>query len=108
MTTPRSELLNELEKAFTDEAYDGGMGALSEEQFAKHVHRLAEVAVETVEHAHAEERVDAFAKRLGIQLMPWQRVLAVRALKGDLLVRIGGCRAGMKTVGRVVEVVRHG
>ncbi|WP_336642069.1 hypothetical protein [Microbacterium sp. USHLN272] len=44
-TTHRSDLVEQLEKAFTDEAYDGGNGALSEEQFSKLVRRLADTAV---------------------------------------------------------------
>ena len=44
-TTHRSDLVEQLEKALTDEAYDGGNGALSEEQFSKLVRRLADTAI---------------------------------------------------------------
>lgn len=45
-------LRSELEKAFADEAYDGGHGSLSEGQFSQLVSRLAEVAGEVFEQAH--------------------------------------------------------
>lgn len=52
-TTHRSDLTTEIEKALTDEAYDGGSGALSEEQFSRYVRRLAEAAVEVVDQERA-------------------------------------------------------
>lgn len=48
-TTHRSDLTTEIEKALTDEAYDGAMGQLSEAEFLRYVRRLAELAVEVVE-----------------------------------------------------------
>lgn len=45
----RSEVLIEFEKAFADEAYDGALGALTEERATRNVRRLAEVAVEVVQ-----------------------------------------------------------
>jgi len=48
-TTHRSELIEKLEVALTDEAYDGGFGPQSEEQFSAHVRRLAETAAEVVD-----------------------------------------------------------
>lgn len=53
------------------------------------------------------DRVDAFAKSVGIQLMPWQRDVAVAALSGEPMVLAGGRRGGMNTVERIVEGVRH-
>lgn len=46
------KLVDELEKALTDEAYDGGMGALSGEEFSELVRTLAVTAAEVVEKAH--------------------------------------------------------
>jgi hypothetical protein len=43
-TTHRSDLIEELEKALTDEAYDGGMGALSRDEFSTLVRTLAVTA----------------------------------------------------------------
>ncbi len=54
------------------------------------------------------DRVDAFAKSIGIELMPWQRDVAVRALSGQSVVRVGGRRAGMAMIDRIVEGVRNG
>lgn len=51
-TTHRSELVTKIADALTDEAYDGGMGVLSEEQFAQLVRTLAITAAEVVEKAH--------------------------------------------------------
>lgn len=45
-TTHRSDLTTEIEKALTDEAYDGGMGAMSEAEFPRYVRRLVEAAAE--------------------------------------------------------------
>lgn len=44
--TRRSELVDKIADALMDEAYDGGMGAMSEAEFPRHVRRLAETAVE--------------------------------------------------------------
>lgn len=56
-TTLRSDLVEQLEKALTDEAYDGGNGALNEEQFTRLVRALAATAAEVVGETHvpAEE-----------------------------------------------------
>lgn len=64
--TLRSELVNELEKAFTDEAYDGGMGALSEDEFAHLVRTLAETAHSVFEKAYtpADEEREASKQEL--------------------------------------------
>lgn len=51
-TTHRSDLVDELEKALRDEAYDGGMGALMQEQFTDYVRGLAVTAAKVVEEAH--------------------------------------------------------
>lgn len=45
-TTHRSELVTKIADALTDEAYDGGMGPMSETEFSRYVRRLAETAVE--------------------------------------------------------------
>jgi hypothetical protein len=50
-TTHRSELVERLEIALTDEAYDGGVGPQSEAQFAAHVRRLAETAAGVFDEA---------------------------------------------------------
>lgn len=47
------KLTDELEKALRDEAYDGGMGALSPDQFTDYVRGLAVTAAKVVEEAHA-------------------------------------------------------
>ncbi|WP_025105159.1 hypothetical protein [Microbacterium paraoxydans] len=52
-TTHRSDLVDEIEKALRDEAYDGGMGALMPEQFTDYVRGLAVTAAKVVEEAHA-------------------------------------------------------
>ena len=52
MTNPK--LVDEIEKALRDEAYDGGIGALSPEEFTDYVRGLAVTAagvVEAVENA---------------------------------------------------------
>lgn len=53
------------------------------------------------------DRVDAFAKSAGVELMPWQRDVAAAALSGEPMVLGRGRRAGMSTVERIVEGVRH-
>lgn len=60
------KLVDELEKALTDEAYDGGMGALSGEEFSELVRTLAVTAAEVVEKANTptnDER-DGLAKAM--------------------------------------------
>lgn len=54
------------------------------------------------------DRVDAFAKSVRIELMPWQRDVAVRALSGEPIMLAGGRRSGMTTAKRIAEGVRHG
>ncbi|MFE7198494.1 hypothetical protein [Microbacterium oxydans] len=53
------------------------------------------------------DQVDAFAKSLGIELMPWQRTLAVQALSGEPITFAGGRRSGRSTVERIVKGVQH-
>ncbi|MFJ2535877.1 hypothetical protein [Microbacterium maritypicum] len=53
-TTRLSDLTTEIEKALTDEAYDGGSGPLSEVQFSRYVRRLAETAVEVIGESKAK------------------------------------------------------
>lgn len=58
----------------------------------------------------AAERVDAFTRSVGVDLMPWQRELATNLLTGDhatLSVLAVGRRGGMRTVRRVVEGARY-
>lgn len=45
------KLVDELEKALRDEAYDGGFGYMGDEQFPAYVRTLAETAAEVVERA---------------------------------------------------------
>ncbi|UTT53789.1 hypothetical protein [Microbacterium maritypicum] len=45
------KLVDELEKALRDEAYDGGFGYMGDEQFTAYVRTLAETAAEVVEKA---------------------------------------------------------
>ncbi|QUE25341.1 hypothetical protein SEA_FIZZLES_47 [Microbacterium phage Fizzles] len=54
----------------------------------------------------AAEKVDAAAAHLGLELMPWQRAVAVGAITGQELVLEGGRRAGKATVKRVVDEIR--
>lgn len=49
--THRSELVTKVADALTDEAYDGGLGPMSEAEFPRHVLRLAETAVEAFDAA---------------------------------------------------------
>ncbi|KTR76172.1 hypothetical protein NS234_12130 [Microbacterium oxydans] len=53
------------------------------------------------------DRVDAFAKSLGIELMPWQRTLAVQALSGEPITFARGRRSGRSTVERIVKGVKY-
>lgn len=46
------KLVDELEKALRDEAYDGGFGYMGDEQFPAYVRTLAETAAEVVEKAY--------------------------------------------------------
>ena len=64
------------------------------------------VCTEQPEETDAD-RVDAFAKSTGVELMPWQRDVAAAALSGAPMVLGRGRRAGMSTVDRIVEGVRH-
>lgn len=58
MTKLRSDLTTEIEKALTDEAYDGGMGAMSETEFSRYVRRLAEAVVEVVNDVRGAGEAD--------------------------------------------------
>lgn len=51
-TTHRSDLVDEIEKALRDEAYDGGFGYMGAEQFTAYVRTLAVTAAKVVEGAH--------------------------------------------------------
>lgn len=52
--THRSDLVDKIADALTDEAYDGGMGPMSEKEFPRYVRRLAETAAEVVASVHGE------------------------------------------------------
>lgn len=51
----------------------------------------------------AEERLRVVERRLGIDLLPWQREWALRALTGEHAVTTRARRSGWKTVRRVIE-----
>ncbi len=51
-TTHRSDLVDGLEKALRDEAYDGGFGYMGDEQFTAYVRGLAVTAAKVVEEVH--------------------------------------------------------
>ena len=55
----------------------------------------------------AAEKVDAFARSIGVELMPWQRELAIKMLRAEPVIFPAGRRAGMGTVRRVVGGARH-
>lgn len=52
------------------------------------------------------ERVDVAAARLGLELLPWQRELAINAILGEVMALQGGRRGGRWAVGRVIEESR--
>lgn len=54
----------------------------------------------------AAEKVDAFAKSIGVDLMPWQRDLAIKMLRAEPVIFPAGRRAGMGMVRRVVGGAR--
>jgi len=62
------KLVDELEKAFTDEAYDGGMGAMSPEEFRDLVRTLAVTAGKVVDETRApssnEKLIEEAAKAI--------------------------------------------
>lgn len=51
----------------------------------------------------AEERVSIVERRLGVDLLPWQREWALRALDGEHIVMVRARRSGWKTIRRVVK-----
>ncbi|WP_431785358.1 hypothetical protein [Microbacterium maritypicum] len=73
------KLVDELEKALRDEAYDGGFGYMGDEQFRAYVRTLAETAAEVFEKAHTptdDEREDMIAFLLrdhNFEESPWGR-----------------------------------
>lgn len=67
-TTHRSELVDAVTNALMDEAYDGGMGPMSETEFPRHVRRLAETALEAIAETPVEGRPNA--QRVHIEIMP--------------------------------------
>lgn len=64
-------LVDELERALTDEVYDGGGGALSEEKFAKLVHTLATTAAAVVAEAHTPTGGEREALLLAQEVRSW-------------------------------------
>lgn len=57
--------------------------------------------------AKIADNFDAFAKTLGIELMPWQRTHALQALSGEPITFAGGHRSGRSTVDRIVKGVQY-
>lgn len=47
--------------------------------------------------------IDEAAKALGVSLLPWQREVGQRIVNGDRVVMVGGRRAGLTTLRRVVN-----
>lgn len=54
----------------------------------------------------AEERLAIAERSLGVELMPWQRQWALRALNGEHMVTLRARRAGWKTLRRVIDEVK--
>lgn len=69
-TTHRSDMVEQLEVALTDEAYDGGFGTLNEAQFSAHVRRLAETAAEVVDSVLPSLRADGHPLRQNEECHP--------------------------------------
>jgi hypothetical protein len=63
------KLVDELEKALRDEAYDGGFGYMGDEQFTAYVRTLAETGAEVVEKAHTptDDEREALAQWLHLR-----------------------------------------
>ncbi len=51
----------------------------------------------------AERRLEAAERTLDVQLLPWQRRIALAALRGERFVWVGGRRVGRLTTQRVVN-----
>lgn len=51
-------------------------------------------------------RLDRMAERMGLDLIPWQRDLAIAALDGATLTLVGGRKSGITTTRRAVDRVR--
>lgn len=62
------KLVDELEKALRDEAYDGGFGYMGDEQFTAYVRTLAETAAEVVEKAltPTDDELEALATVIAV------------------------------------------
>uniref|UniRef100_A0AAU8EFC6 Uncharacterized protein n=1 Tax=Microbacterium phage Judebell TaxID=3230835 RepID=A0AAU8EFC6_9CAUD len=54
----------------------------------------------------AAQSVDDMAVRMRLELMPWQRELAIAALTGTPLTLVGGKQSGRATVKRIVDEIR--
>lgn len=90
-TTHRSDLVDELEKALRDEAYDGGMGSLSPEQFTDYVRGLAVTVAKVVEEARAPsaaERV-ALVNTINRALYNWDGEGDSAEFVGDVILAAG-------------------
>ena len=83
-TTRLSDLTTEIEKALTDEAYDGSSGPLNEAQFSKYVRRLAEAAVEVI----GDERPSIVGATQGIATGRSGDALADAVERGDQLTEV--------------------
>lgn len=77
------KLVDELEKALTDEAYDGGMGALSGVEFSELVRTLAVTAAEVVEKAGEPEWEYRVAGDGGYRTTPGSLDHAMKCVVGD-------------------------
>lgn len=85
--TLRSDLMTDLENTIRDEAYDGSLGAFTEEQFARMCRRIAEAAYEVVEaelDARWEHSDHATAKYYR-RMRDAEREMHARELRGELV-----------------------
>lgn len=84
-TTHRSDLVDELEKALHDEAYDGGMGALGPEKFTDYVRGLAVTAARVVEQAHTptDNEREALIEQATWALIEWDTDTADRGVRDE-------------------------
>lgn len=67
----------------------------------------SQTGVEAVRSTHsAAEKVDAAAARLGLELAPWQRNVAIAVLEGKPVTWNAARTPGKATVVRVLEEIR--
>lgn len=82
-TTRRSDMVEQLEVALADEAYDGGFGPLTEAQFSAYVRRLAETATEVVDSMSPSLRADGHPLRQNEECHPRSGEPQTRTASGD-------------------------